>query len=380
MSCLAIKPDRFLLLTLFVLTGADAVALALPDPEIQSELEPAPTAPARPSQAALSAQVDPDTVDVALSVDPSNREESLNFYRTQYLMAFPPDISWSGNLATCDPGTTSAEFQDKVFQRINYFRAMAGVPAVAPDPVYCAKAQAAALIVGTNSLTHYPSPDSRCYSDDGAEAAGRSNLSGGRMGWNAVTGYIADWGGGNNAAGHRRWLLYPQTQVMGTGDIPSGSSSGVNALFVIDDNVWGTRPATRDPYVAWPPRGYVPYLLVFDRWSFSYPGADFSAASVSMSRGGIAVPVTLEPVTSGFGEPTLVWVPTDAASGSAPASDITYNVSVRNVLIDGSPRSFDYQVTVFDPGEFTFPDVPRNHALPSSDESDLRYRHNRRLR
>jgi len=168
---------------------------------------------------------------------------------------------------------------------------------------------------------------------------------------------------------------------MGTGDIPSGASSGVNALFVIDDNVWGTRPETREPYVAWPPPGYVPYLLVFDRWSFSYPGADFSSASVSMSRGGITVPVTLEPLASGYGEPTLVWIPTDTGWGSAPASDITYNVSVRNVLIGGSTMSFDYQVTVFDPGEQPLVEGPRrDEAFSNSVESDSRSRYRRRLR
>lgn len=371
----ALKPVRFLLLSLFVLTGAKAIALAPQAPEIQWELGLALTAQARSPQAALSAQAEPEAGDAALFVNTNNREESLDFYRRQYLMPSPPGISWSGNLATCEPGTTAAEFRARVFQRINYFRAMAGVPPVVEDPAYSSKAQAAALIVATSTLTHYPSPDSRCYSDDGAQAAGRSNLSGSRIGWDAVTGYIADHG--VSGLGHRRWLLYPQTQAMGSGDIPSGDSFGVNALFVIDDNYGGTRPATREPYVALPPPGYVPYPLVFPAWSFSYPRAVFSSASVSMSRGGVAVPVKLPPVVSGFGEPTLVWTPTDTALESAPASDVTYNVSVKDVLIGGSPRSFDYQVVVFDPGRPTVVETPRTRT---SDESDSRYRYRRRLR
>ncbi len=373
MTFLAAIPLRFLLLSLLLLTLAEAVA-----PAPQDGVRPAPTASARPPQAALSAPTEPEAGDAAFSVAPSNREESLNFYRSQYLMSSAPKISWSGNLATCDPGTTAPEFRARVFQRINYFRTMAGVPAVAEDAEYTSKAQAAALIISTSTLSHNPSPNSRCYSEDGAEAAGRSNLSGSRIGWSAVTGYIADYG--DSAVGHRRWVLHPQTRRMGTGDIPSSGSSGNNALFVIDDNVWGTRPATREPYVAWPPPGYVPYPLVFARWSFSYPKAGFGSASVSMSRDGIAIPVTLAPVVSGYGEPTLVWLPTDATLGSAPASDVTYNVTVRDVVIGGSPRTFDYQVTVFDPGQQTSPDVPRNRTSPSSDEHDLRSRYLRRLR
>lgn len=344
MSRLAAIPLPFLLLSFWLLIAAEAVAAA---PQ-----------------------------DAGLFVDPSNREESLNFYRSQYLMTSLPRVSWSGDLATCEPGTTSPEFRAKVFQRINYFRAMAGVPAVVEDQEYSSKAQAAALIISTSTLSHNPSPNSRCYSEDGAEAAGKSNLSGSRIGWSAVTGYIADYSHG--AVGHRRWLLYPQAREMGTGDIPSGASSGVNALFVID-RVGGTRPVTREPYVAWPPPGYVPYPLVFARWSFSHPGANFSSASVSMSRNGIAIPVTLAQVVSGYGEPTLAWIPTEAALESAPASDVTYSVSVRDVFIGGSPRSFDYQVTVFDPGEEPSVDVPRDRTRQSSDEFDSRLRYRRRL-
>jgi hypothetical protein len=73
-------------------------------------------------------------------------------------------------------------------------------------------------------------------------------------------------------------------------------------------------------------------------------------------------------------------MPTDATLGSAPASDVTYNVSVRDVFIGGSPRNFDYHVTVFDPGQETIIDVPRDRTLPSSDEGDSRLRYRRRLR
>jgi hypothetical protein len=70
-----------------------------------------------------------------------------------------------------------------------------------------------------------------------------------------------------------------------------------------------------------PPPGYVPYQTAYARWSFSYPGADFSAASVSMSSAGANLPVRLEPVVSGYGENTLVWIPSglsNAAGGPDP--------------------------------------------------------------
>ena len=70
---------------------------------------------------------------------------------------------------------------------------------------------------------------------------------------------------------------------MGTGDVPSANNLW-NDLWVFDTNYSAPRPGTRDGFVAWPPKGYVPYQAVYPRWSFSYPGADFSGASVTMSR------------------------------------------------------------------------------------------------
>jgi hypothetical protein len=172
-------------------------------------------------------------------------------------------------------------------------------------------------------------------------------------GWNAITGYMRDPGSGNYFIGHRRWVLYPQTQEMGTGDIPPiGRYSPANALWVFDSHLWEPRPATRDEFVAWPPRGYVPYQVVFARWSFAYPDADFSNASVKMTSSGSTVSLTQSPVLDGYGENTLVWIPlglNDGASWPRPASDTTYAVSVQNVKIGGQSRTFTYDVIVFDP-------------------------------
>jgi len=192
-----------------------------------------------------------------------------------------------------------------------------------------------------------------CYTADGAEAAGDSNLALGVSGWDAITGYIMDPGAGNSAAGHRRWILYPQTQIMGTGDVPAVSGFlAANGLNVFDANLFGPRPSTREEYVAWPPPGYVPYQVVFARWSFAYDQADFTAATVSMKSNGMNIAVSPEQVQTGFGENTLVWIPmglNDRDPWPQPAGDTTYTVTIGNVLIGGIPRSFTYDVIVFDP-------------------------------
>jgi len=140
---------------------------------------------------------------------------------------------------------------------VNYFRAMAGLPAVSHEAVKNAKSQQAALMMTANGmLNHVPPPSWICYSADGAEAAGKSNLAS-LPGPPAVALYMFDPGGGNTAVGHRRWILYPRQVELGT-----GSTDNANDLWVI--GTFGSRPATPE-IVAWPPVGFVPYQLVYPR-------------------------------------------------------------------------------------------------------------------
>lgn len=284
-----------------------------------------------------------------MTVNPQIREDSLEFYHRVYLASAGVVINWTGNHSTCNAGTTSQAFRDAVLLRINYFRAMAGVSSdVLLSAGYNDKAQQAALMMSANGqLNHYPPSSWVCYSADGDDAAGHSNLCLGCYGPGAIDAYMHDNGAGNYFAGHRRWILYPPMIQMGTGDIPPGAGySSANALWVIGG--FGPRPVTREPYVAWPPPGYVPYMLVYPRWSFSVPGADFASATVSMSSGGESIPVALNKLANGYGDNALVWEPAESF-GSAPPADKSYSVSVSNVLIEGMPTDFSYDVIAFDP-------------------------------
>jgi uncharacterized protein YkwD len=285
-------------------------------------------------------------------IDPSDRQVSLDYFKQVYRASEGVAIEWTGDPASCDAGETSTAFREAVRLRINYFRAMAGVPGnVQLSDEYNRKAQQAALMMSVNGhLSHSPPPSWSCYTDEGAEAAGSSNLYKGINGPEAITGFIQDSGGGNDAAGHRRWILYPQTEWMGTGDIPAtGSYWSTNALRVFDGNMWGPRPQTREEYVAWPPPGFIPYQVVFPRWSFAIDDADFTGATVVMSTDGQVISVTLQPVVNGYGENTLVWEP-DLFFGVPPTSDTVYDVTVSGVSIDGVLHDFSYQVILFDPG------------------------------
>ena len=87
----------------------------------------------------------------ALVVNPQSREDSLTFYLDHYAAWESAAAGWTGNHASCNPGSTSLDFRDAVLHRTNYFRAMAGIPAtVTLKDEYNAKAQAAALMMSVN--------------------------------------------------------------------------------------------------------------------------------------------------------------------------------------------------------------------------------------
>ena len=131
---------------------------------------------------------------------------------------------------------------------------MAGVPpSITLDPIYSAKDQQAALMFSANhAISHTPPTSWIDYIGRGRRGCRKSNIC---YGYSddpgCVVAYMIDYGAGNYFVGHRRWMLYPQTQKMGTGDVPqSGPAANpyppANALWVFDGNFGTTRPATRD--------------------------------------------------------------------------------------------------------------------------------------
>ncbi len=360
-------PAAFVALLLALHAGAGPAAelpqLGSPIPVILGEPPVAPK-PAGLPPAALGIESIPLG---GLAIDALDREAVRTFYRGVFFQSEDVPMGWSGNYATGDAGTTGQLFRDAVALRVNWFRALAGVPAnIALFDTYNIKDQQAALMMSANGqLSHTPPPTWLYYTAAGAEAAGKSNLSLGNSGARAMTNQMRDAGATNTPVGHRRWLLYPQTRTMGTGDVPGGilnntSVLSANALWVLDGNFGTLRPATRDGFVAWPPKGYAPYPVVFGRWSLSYPNADFSTATVTVSKGGNAIPVTIEyqsdAVSPNFGENTIVWFLNgfnDASVLPRPGADESYAVTISGVRGAGVPAVFSYTVVVFDPDVVT---------------------------
>lgn len=282
------------------------------------------------------------------AVDTSNRDAVLAFYNSQYSAGNPPpDIGFTGDVPSCNAGTTSAAFRAAVAQRFNFLRNLAGLGNVTQDDALSGLAQASALMqAANNSLSHTPPNTWLCYTDAGAGASAKSNLYQGQMGWGAVEGYINE----ADDLGHRRWVLFPALQRFGTGDIPG--TTPYNALYVITGDAPPATITMRDGFTAWPPKGFVPYKFAFPVWSFSLAGADFSGATVAVTDGtGANVPVTnAKQLANGYGDNTYSFTPALPLARPTPGGpDVPYTVTVSNVAVNGgAPQNFTYTVTLFD--------------------------------
>ena len=111
-------------------------------------------------------------------VDVSSREQVRSFYNAVYSASEGVPIDSTADVTNCIPGTNSTAFTDVVLRRVNWFRALAGIPAsVTFDATNSAKAQQAALIMAANgALSVAPPPSWTCYTANGAQAAGNANL------------------------------------------------------------------------------------------------------------------------------------------------------------------------------------------------------------
>ncbi|GAB7125737.1 hypothetical protein JCM19000A_02440 [Silvimonas sp. JCM 19000] len=259
-------------------------------------------------------------------------------------------FSWTGSVSSCAPGDTPLSYKNAEVRLLNYYRAMAGLPGnVTLSLEESTQAQAAALMMDANSqLSHSPPTTWTCYSSVGATAAGKSNLamSSGILnsGIGGIGLYVSD--GGVTSLGHRRWVLYSRLSAVGTGDTPRA-----NALYVIGNVGAVYTPANG---IAWPPAGYVPRPVSApaQQWSFSYPGADFSSAAVTLTDdAGNAIATTgAAALDAGYGDNTYGWNISSSATGwDRNPGDTRINVVISNVLIGGVAHSFSYSVTFVTP-------------------------------
>lgn len=269
-----------------------------------------------------------------------NRDSAVKDYNEMYLGSKVVFTTWTGNVGSCDPGTVPQSVHDAVIKRINYFRKITGLnyDCVMDASLFPAQQQTALMMTANFDLSHNPPATWSCYTQDGADGAAKSNLRLGSAATDAVTAFMEDSEDYNEAVGHRRWLLYSKQSAFSHG---STENAAVIHVVVKAEN-------THIPeFIAYPPATYVPSAVVFTRWSFSIPNADFSAATVTMTHDGNNVGVKVVSKDFKVADNTIVWEP-QIPVPSPTTDDLTYKVTVSG--IGGADKSsYTYEVIVIKP-------------------------------
>lgn len=346
-------------------------------------------------------------VSSGFSVNTSSRNDVVAFWHAVYMASegYENRVGWTGNY-TGNSGRTSKEFIDDVERRVNFFRAMCGVPSNVRmnsnstvliestdehKPLYSTlksnAAQAAALMLIRNynpatgkdpAIDHNPPSSLIGWSEAAWNANANGNLAFGLYGPGAMTEYVVEevasgsatsyW---NTLVGHRRWILFPKATDFATGDQPGTSVTRppTNVLYISQKpGELGTDPTPG--FVPYPPAGFVPAAMNSRFWSLSHAGADFSSANVKITdQNGRPVPVASVQSNASYGDPALLWRVSGIAAARSVDQDTTFNVSVTGIAGAGVPSSFSYVVTLINPDRLTSDLSLTGTAYPPSNKT-----------
>lgn len=326
------------------------------------------------------------------TVNNQDRNDVVAFWHAVYQASegYQSRIKWTGNYSG-NSGTTSAAFVDDVERRLNYFRAMCGVPSDARvnsgsgvsvdffdlfkpslSVSKAAAAQSAALMIsanfnassGTNpALSHNPAKTVKYWSPATWNANAKGNLAFGVYGPGAITEYMLERHSSNSATsawnslvGHRRWNLYPASTDFATGDQPGTSAYNppTNVFYVIQRDT-EFRAVAAPKFIAYPAAGYFPAQINSPYWSLSRQGANFSGANVRMTdAAGKVVPLLSVKRSNDFGDPAIIWEVSSAIAATNVYSDTRYNVTVSGITTalgatSVVPSSYSYSVFLINP-------------------------------
>ncbi|HWB79284.1 MAG TPA: CAP domain-containing protein [Nannocystaceae bacterium] len=246
--------------------------------------------------------------------------------------------SWTGDVASCNAGDIDIGARGRTLRVLNLYRWLAELPAITLDETRNAKAQECALMMhASNTLSHTPTPDWPCYTMDGAEAAGSSNIATGPA-VASIDLYMMD-PGNPDTIGHRRWILSNSIGPTGV-----GSTDSYSCLWTI-----GGSGVADAPWIAYPTPGAFPLAatdlgwtnLDMTGWSIQSDTIDLSTAQVEITRAGETLPVMLHPLGAGYGSMFAV---------SILPSGWQTTVGSYHVRVTGVAQPIEYDVEIVDCG------------------------------
>ena len=299
------------------------------------------------------------------TIDPTNRASVLAAYQTSLVEPRAVPVGWTGSTSPCVKGTESAASIEATRAAVNFYRGLVGLPAVTMNATKNSEALAAALMMqANNQINHFPPDSWSCWTQQGDDAAAASNLAQGVAGASAIDIYMADPGGGNYFAGHRRTMLYPLTTNIGT-----GSTTSYNALRVYGSE--GARPVG-PTWIRWPNAGFVPKralrpftfvgsTVLFSLSNNAMPSANYDDAVVTVKVGSTNLAVVVHDELENYGDDTLTFDVTMPAGYDTSDADVRFDISVSGLKTDGGaaiPNQSWSSTAIVNPSGPTAPGAP----------------------
>jgi len=295
-----------------------------------------------------------------------------------------PDIS------SCNPGQLKEIEKQKILNKVNQIRAIHGLKPVTYNYSKDDATQRSALITAANEmLSHQPPSNWKCYSQAGYVGAERSNL---HIKWffgntfpkseESINSWMIDMN--VDVCGHRRWIIDPFLKFIAFGRADAASTQNPQfkvsgaSIYVIDNEKQNISDWDGD-FVAYPYKEY-PTELVFDSqnkyWHFNFTAISnkndwWSNRNVSYTGAILEIKdesnntVQFTDLTSnneGYGVPNMLrWKITNLQK------EKRYNVTVRNVDLNGTKKDFSYWFKITDnPSSGTVPEAPMLSLPPNN--------------
>lgn len=304
-----------------------------------------------------------------------------------------PDID------NCQPGVLKDTEKEKILKLVNQIRAVHGLNPVtyAEDGDIIAQA-GATLCVANGTITHKPTPNMSCYSQEAYDGCNKSNLHiGSSYGYSLSTSEssIIGWMMDNHSlsglekVGHRRAIINPFLTefAFGRADGKDGQWDVTSMAFNYMDYLNGDMNDMDVDFVAYPYHTYKSewvdksfYLSFsafydFNDW-FKNTNVNYASAQIKMTtENGQPVAVSSKAYdTEGWGAiPTsMVW------KAAGLQDDVKYLVEITNVIVNGQSKNYSYWFKLSDEAiveDFKAPDLiyPSNIANNVPKEIDLKW-------
>lgn len=188
-----------------------------------------------------------------------------------------PNLGWDGNSAMCQAGNLPDSTLQKVLHRINYFRQNSGI--ILPMNLSYDRTQkcqeAAVMYSGKGIFSREPTDAThRCFTDNAKIAAKVAQAILEPNPAQCITVFMADKK--SEELVNRLSILNPEGL-----DVGFGCAENNCVFWLLDVDGAPDSLYYRTHFVAWPPPGYSPAMLFFNKWNFSM-AADLRDAMVTI--------------------------------------------------------------------------------------------------